>query len=202
MKPPATGNKDLHQFLKHFSTNSAFMNARPHFSAPSSFIFSFTSSHLQLFPYSISITVLNCSVSCFKLCHQAKIPPRFSGATIPQITFHWAQYVAQYSPSFGHVNSRSALRIRNQAPTIQLHTNFRINTWNSMDKLLVNQKQDNPHAKLIWLRGNNASFNGIKKSRYSHPSQNVSSLCISTHFFVICDKDKNQTKKQGVFLQR
>jgi len=71
MKPPSTGNKDLHQLLKSFSTNSAFMHECPCFSAPSSSTCSHQSIYINrlLLPYTISIIALDYSVFCFKLCY-------------------------------------------------------------------------------------------------------------------------------------
>lgn len=44
----------------------------------------------RIFPYSISIIALDCSVFCFKLCHQeGEVAPKLSVATIPQNTFYW-----------------------------------------------------------------------------------------------------------------
>lgn len=91
MKTASTGSKALHQLLKSFSTNSAFMNV--HIFQPQAALSSHSHQSIyinrQVFSYSTSIIALDCSVLCFKLCYRyRKVTPRLSVATTPQITFY------------------------------------------------------------------------------------------------------------------
>lgn len=130
MKPASTGNKALHRILKSFSRNSAFMNEYPHFSASNSSIFSHQSIYVrrQVFPTALAsllqivvYSALNCATNKGRQLQGFLLQPfPKSLSTEPSM---WQN---THLPSFGHVNSKSTLRIRNQAPTIQLHINLRV----------------------------------------------------------------------------